>query len=198
LTGRPQARTIEIVGRLLISFVPLVLVACGSQGIDPNDLGTQDGGEGGATQGPPPTAFNDPFSGAPAYAKGSSMGSHPDGDESGTDCTKCHGKGGDGPALLIGGTVYKDYAGTTPAVGVEVRVVDTQGHAVSTYTNNTGMFAIRSSNANGVVFPAVVGARDGTTQRPMITQLTGTMGSCSQATCHVGQSAGGYYPIHVP
>lgn len=174
-----------------------LLLACGSPGIDPNNVGT-DADSGTTSQDPPPTAYDDPFAGAPAYAKGSTMGSHPDGDKAGTDCANCHGKGGDGPALLIGGTVYTDYNGTTPAAGVEVRVLDTQGHAVSTYTTSTGMFGIRSGSANGVVFPAVVGARDATNTRPMITQLTGSMGSCSQATCHVGKSAGGYYPVHVP
>lgn len=154
--------------------------------------------DGGNTSNPPPTAYTDPFAGAPAYVSTKPKGdtSHHPGEGCGNQ--GCHGKGGDGPSFLIGGTVYTDYAGTTPAVGVEIRVVDTSNNAVSTYSQSNGNFYISSGSANGVVFPAVVGARDGTTTRPMITQLTGSMGTCAQNGCHVGTDAGGYYPIHVP
>lgn len=181
---------------------------CGSQGTDPNDLGGN--ADGGASNDPPGTPFTDPFANTPAYVP-----TKPKGDTShnaGRACSQkgCHGKGGEGPSFLIGGTVYSDYAdavpgadgGTaingTPAVGVEVRVIDTNGNAISTYSQSNGNFYISSSNAGSVALPAYVGVRNASSTRPMITELTGTMGDCAQAGCHVGTSAGGYYPIHVP
>jgi hypothetical protein len=104
----------------------------------------------------------------------------------------CHAN--QGPKLLVGGTVYKDYAGKTPAVGVEIRIADTSGRTASAYSGTNGTFYVRADSTT-VAFPAVVGARDATSTRPMITQLTGTMGSCGQASCH---QANGYGPIHVP
>jgi hypothetical protein len=123
----------------------------------------------------------------------------------------CHGPGGGETPFLIGGTVYKDYKGTIPAAGVEIRVQDMAGHAVSVYSGMNGNFYIHS-NGSGVTLPAMVAARDGTTTRPMITQLTtngfnvgvGTMGSCASGGCHItggtdgGPVSGAYYPIHVP
>ncbi len=175
----------------------LATLACGSAGRDLGDVAPDAGAN---PNDPAPTAYTDPFAGAPAYASPSKQGGdtshHP-----GESCAQkgCHGSGGEGPDFLIGGTVYQDYGGTVAAVGVEVRVMDTQGHAVSTYSQSNGNFYIRSgTSANGVVFPAVVGVRDANIARPMITQLTGTMGSCAQGGCHVGADAGGYYPIHIP
>jgi hypothetical protein len=117
----------------------------------------------------------------------------------------CHGAGGatGAPSLLVGGTVYANYMGTAPAPGVEVRVVDSAGRSTSTHSGPEGNFYIMSANANGVTFPAVVGARDAMTTRPMITAITASMGSCGQPTCHVPgggsmSNTGNYYPIHLP
>lgn len=175
--------------RFSFAWLVIALVACGSQGIDLNaggDAGTSTNGD------PPPTSFNDPFANAPAYAVGSEF-KHGDGNPTlgescGTTGSGCH----EHPEK--GGWVFKDYAGTIPAPGVEIRYVDGQGNVQNTYSNSKGMFNVPS----GVSFPVYVGARDGTTQRPMITQLTSSMGDCSQGGCHVGTANGGYYPIHVP
>jgi hypothetical protein len=149
-------------------------------------------------------SFQDPFAGAPAYVARTGSSSH----NAGKSCihSGCHGAGGSGggaPSFFIGGTVYADYKGGTPVAGVEVRIVDAAGHSASTYSGPEGNFYISSSNANGVTFPAVVGARDGKTTRPMITMLAASMASCGQATCHVPgggpmSNTGNYYPIHVP
>jgi hypothetical protein len=179
--------------------------ACGSAGTDLNQVVNGDDG-GSAAQGGNSAGFQDPFGGAPPYA-----GSQSGGDSShnaGRSCMDrgCHGTGGQGggdaPSFLIGGTVYQDYYGKVPAVGVEVRILDSAGHSAITTTGREGNFYIRSGSSNGVTFPAVVGARDATTTRPMITTLgTASMGSCAQATCHVAggsPATGSYYPIHVP
>ena len=163
-----------------------------------SDAGTP-ASEGGGTP------FQNPFAGAPAYsAQSGGDTSH----NAGKSCIQsgCHGTsgGGEAPSFLLGGTVYADYTGTTPAAGVEVRIVDSAGHAVSTYSSSNGNFYIRSGSANGVTFPAIVGARNATTVRPMITTLsTASMGSCGQTKCHVPgggpqTNTGNYYPIHVP
>jgi hypothetical protein len=169
---------------------------CGGQGTELKDLinPSADGGVAGGSDGnAPPTAYTDPFAGAPAYASKQGTSAH----NAGKACMPCHATGGSAGAdrvFLIGGTVYNDYKGTTPAVGAEVRVLDTGGHAVSAYSDSTGNFFIYAKNANSVVFPAVVGVRDAATKRPMIAQLTAAaMGSCGQTSCHDSND-----PMHVP
>ena len=171
--------------------------ACGSKGVELEDLVDGGGGEGGAVvtlaDAAGPTTFTDPFAGAPAYAAPSNLTPSPAPNHNvGNSCMNCHGNGQ--TAFLIGGTIYKDFAGKTPAAGVEIRIVDTNGHAASTYSNSDGNFFIKSAGST-VALPAWVGARDGTTKRPMITQLTPTDGSCGQAFCH---DNGGNGPVHLP
>jgi hypothetical protein len=179
----------------------LAAAACGT-GTDLNQLVNEqlvDGGAAGGGGSGGGSSFQDPFAGAPAYASQTGQSSH----NPGQSCMQggCHG--GEAPSFLIGGTIYADYKGMTPAAGVEVRIVDSAGHAASTHTGPNGNFHIPSGSANGVTFPAIVGARSGTTTRPMITTLTSSMGSCGQTHCHVPgggpvSGTGNYYPIHVP
>jgi hypothetical protein len=82
-------------------------------------------------------------------------------------------------------------------------VLDSTGKSVSVYSGANGNFHI--GMGSGVTFPAIVGARDATIVRPMVTTLTAmgsmTMGSCASAGCHVvggSPATGAYYPIHVP
>ena len=191
------------------------MMACGSAGIDPGTgIGVQTG-EGGTD--PPPTPFTDPFADAGPYTnkKGGGDTPHNAGQACGGDANKgCHSSGGGGgdhgPPLLIGGTVYQGYpeeagvsadGGTSallPAAGVEVRVMDEHGNSISTYSYSNGVFYISASNAGAVALPAYVGARDSSSTRPMITELTGNMGNCCQSGCHVGTENGGYYRVHVP
>lgn len=188
----------------LASVVSITAPAgCGS-GTDLNQIiNVNPYSDGGALSEGGGTSFQDPFAGAPGYTAGTGEDSH----NAGKACLQsgCHGSGGgEAPSFLVGGTVYADYKGTTPAAGVEVRIVDSAGHAASTYSSSNGNFYIRSSNAGGVGFPAVIGARNATTTRPMITLLSGPgMGSCGQTKCHVPgggpqSGTGDYYPIHVP
>jgi hypothetical protein len=150
------------------------------------------------------SAFQDPFAGAPPLSAQTGSLTH----NAGKSCLQsgCHGPttGANlAPGLLLGGTVYSDYLGTKPAVGVELRIVDSAGSSATARSGPDGNFYILSTGANGVTFPAAVGVRDMTTTRPMITTLTTQMGSCAQTTCHVPgggpmTNTGNYYPIHVP
>jgi hypothetical protein len=185
------------------AFAGLLLVAagCGSTGTDLNQVVNVDplanpgsSADGGGS------SVADPFAGAPGYSGG---GGGDIAHNPGKSCMQngCHGSG-EAPAFLIGGTVYKDYAGTTPNPGVQIRVLDSSGNSASTTSDSNGNFYIRAGQG-GVAFPAIVGARDATTTRPMVTQLTGNMGSCNQGGCHVPgggptTNTGDYYPIHVP
>lgn len=172
----------------------VALASCGGQGVelktvvvDGGPLALGDAGGGNAT----PTPYTDPFAGQPPFkSQQSGNSSH----NAGKACLAggCHAAGGD-KAFLIGGTIYKDYAGSAPEVGAEIRVVDGNGHAVSTYSDSNGNFHIPAGTGN-VSFPAVVGARNAQISRPMVTQLTGTMGNCAQGGCH----GNGYYLIHIP
>jgi hypothetical protein len=174
-----------------------------SSGGSSSGSGSTGGGvasDGGPVSLPPPRLTPDAFTGAPAYVAQTGNSPH----NPGRSCMEsgCHptsGGGGDAPPFLIGGTVYQDYKGTIPAPGVEVRVVDSKGNAASVYSGTNGNFYINAGAT--VTFPAMVGARDGTTTRPMVTSLAGTMGSCAWAGCHIvggSPSTGAYYPIHVP
>lgn len=183
-----------------------VTSACGSQGTDLNQqVGAgSDGGSAAQGNNPPPTPYQDPFGGAPAYARQGGGGDTAH--NAGQACMQqgCHSSAGghsEAPAFIIGGTVYQDYYGKVPAQGVEVRILDSNGNAASAYSDRGGSFYIRSGT-NNVGFPAIVGARDANISRPMITTLSDpSMGSCGQSPCHVAGSSpmmGTYYPIHVP
>lgn len=172
----------------------LVVGACGGQGTDLKDAINPSSREGGtAAEGAAPTTYADPFAGAPAYAAPSpgDTAHHP-----GEDCMGCHKSSG--PSFFIAGTVYADYAGTALA-GAEIRVVDTNNHAASAYSDAAGNFYIKTGTTN-LVLPAIVGVRTAAFPkgRPMITQLTGAMGSCNQVACHHHPKTSGYDPIHVP
>jgi hypothetical protein len=70
---------------------------------------------------------------------------------------------------------------------------------MTTYSRDNGNFFFGGA---ALALPAIVAARDATTTRSMVTQLTtASMGSCASAGCHIvggSPSSGAYYPIHVP
>jgi hypothetical protein len=113
----------------------------------------------------------------------------------------CHdGSGPQAPEpFTIAGTVFKDYAGTIAYPGVEVVVQDATGRIRTTYSHTNGNFYM---GGGALALPATVAARDSTTTRPMVTQLTTAgMASCASAGCHIiggSPSTGAYYPIHIP
>ncbi|HEY2509655.1 MAG TPA: hypothetical protein VGI39_02245, partial [Polyangiaceae bacterium] len=154
-------------------------------------------GAGGAT-------VQDPFATAPAYAQQTGPTTH----NPGLSCMSaaCHASSGGtngAPDFFLGGTVYTDYAGKTPAPGIEIRVTDAQGHATSVYSSPQGTFYVSAASGQGFAFPVVVGARDGTTVRPMVTPLGNGLTSCGLQGCHVSgggppSGTGNYYPIHLP
>jgi hypothetical protein len=145
----------------------------------------------------------DAFKGAPPFTSMVGNSAH----HPGESCSQsnCHGPAGGETEFVVGGTVYKDYKGTIPAPGVEVRVVDAVGMAMSVYTGTNGNFYLNAGRRDGggaVTYPVMVGVRDGTTSRPMVTAITSTaMGSCASSGCHIvggSPASGAYYPIHVP
>jgi hypothetical protein len=156
--------------------------------------GTTPTGDAGADGAAPPPATN-AFTGAPAYVATtgttSIRGAHnqfANQNPAKQNCITCHDE------FFAAGTVYKDAAGTTPAAQVEVRVRSANGNAVRAYTDAVGNFFITNSAASGagVTLPALVGARDATVVRPMISTISS--GACNTAACHAG--AQGW--VHVP
>ena len=119
------------------------------------DGGASSSGDGGTSS----SGGTGAFAGAPAYVQtnaqlNSNAGPHKNGAARGLICLDCHKQGGQaGNAIfLFAGTLYTDTAGTVPAgPGVEVRVLDGQGKAVSVYTDTYGNFA----ELNGAGAPAV-------------------------------------------
>lgn len=149
--------------------------------------------EGGATPAPGEdggtAAPRGAFEGAAAYAStlGASArkaghnfaGATPVTNPAGRPCFNCHGTAGGPRAFAFAGTVYKDAAGTQPAPRVEVRVLDANGKALSTFTDADGNFFLPRAG-NAVAFPARSGTRDADTTRLMVAGLA--EGNCNG--CH--------------
>jgi mono/diheme cytochrome c family protein len=138
---------------------------------------------------PPPPPATNAFTGAAAFTskigQSARKDDHPwaNGNPKGQDCSNCHN-------FFAGGTVFTTAAGTTPAAGVEVRIRDAAGNAVSAWTDQDGNFYIKKSG--GVALPALVGARNATTNALMGATISD--GGCASASCHVAGKAG---PVHM-
>lgn len=174
-------------------FVILACVvgACGGEASDGDVTFVTDGGATDEGGGPIPSGV-DPFAGAPAFTPGSAaatslvakhldeVGKSP----TGQNCfaSGCHGSSFDAPSLLFGGTVYQSADPTKGAVGVEIRVVDANGTARSTYSDSNGNFYIRSAGAFGL--PAHPGVRNAAGASVMVGDMT--VRGCNAASCHDG------------
>jgi hypothetical protein len=198
---------------LLGGGVALALTGCSGAGTnlvdltnqpiaEPNDGGAREASTAGGN-GIDAGVVLDPFANAPAFVSTPGATTH----NPGLSCiqTGCHATSGGtaAPDFFLGGTVYTDYTGQKPAIGAEIRVVDAAGHAVSVYSGPQGNFYVGAAAAKDLTFPVAVGARDGTTTRPMITSLQSGQTSCALKGCHATgggptTNTGSYYPIHVP
>jgi hypothetical protein len=169
----------------------------GGSSTTPGDASTLDASAGGgqatapdASHAPPPS---DAFTGAPPYVAqtGSTtiQPAHtfdPNLNPAGRACVTCHS------GFLVGGTVYRDSAGTIAAPQVEVRVRDANGNGASTYADAAGNFYLRKSSAPNVALPAFVGVRDHSATIVMSGSVSS--GGCATAGCHV---AGHQGPVHL-
>jgi hypothetical protein len=133
--------------------------------------------DGGA---PPPPPATDAFTGAPAYVMKIAGGTH----NAGRNCMGgCHNHG-----FTFAGTVTN--ASGSGVGGVEVRLVDAKGKAISVYSGSDGNF--HSSTA--WTAPAKVGVRSASAKNVMVTALTAANGGCNG--CHA--SGGTQSKIHIP
>lgn len=158
-----------------------------------NPPGTTPTGSG-TTPPPPPPPRASVFDNAPGYSntlgggtlKGSdhNFGNPVNGDPAKQACLTCHSNGGGAPNFALGGTAYEDAAGTTPAVGAEIRMVDTNGMAFTTHTDARGNFYIKGGGTP--TYPAHVGARNAAAARDMSATITN--GDCNG--CHDGKTTG--------
>jgi hypothetical protein len=120
------------------------------------------------------------FAGAPAYVQttGTSTirSSHPFAGNNPVKqaCLDCH-------SFAAGGSVFLDAAGTMPAANIEIRMIDTNGVAKSSYTDANGNFFFPSGTIAG---PAKVGVRDATATHLMSGGVSN--GNCSSSSCHGG------------
>jgi hypothetical protein len=174
------------IGMLLV--IGLWVQACGGSS-DGGAVTQVDSGNGDDAQ---EAAIVDPFAGAPAFSGGSAttasvVSKHKfevNVDPTGRDCfgSNCHGHNAKAPSLLFGGTVYKDSDATGPAVGVEIRVLDANGTARSTYSDTNGNFYVRGTGT--LALPGHSGARNATGSLIMEADVTDR--SCNTAQCHDG------------
>lgn len=168
----------------------------GSQG---NSVVAQDAGGGNDASGGRDAggASGGVFAGAAAYVSTAGPTSRNGGHNFGANgtnpvkqaCLGCHGNGGGAPVFTVGGSVFKDAAGTMPAANVEVRFVDANGTARSIYTDALGNFYFKGAT---LAAPGKVGARDATTTQNMVGTIAN--GDCNSSGCHGG--AQGW--VHVP
>lgn len=155
---------------------------------------------GGTDGGNEASTATNAFTGAAAYTATTGRttnkpGEHPNGGNPvKLACLSCHSAGNGAPPFFAGGTVFKDTAATMPASQIEVRFRDAAGKALSVYTDALGNFYVTQSAATnaGLAFPLSVGARDGTSTKPMVGAIAN--GDCNSSACHGG--AQGF--IHVP
>lgn len=120
---------------------------------------------------------------------------------------ECHsaGKPAATKPFVAGGTVYTDNTGTTPvAAGVEVRIRNPNGQAVSAYTDENGNFFIRQGDFD-IAQGAAPGIRDAVNgPMLMVSQLgpgTALGGACGNGpACHQkgGGSLGGVLRVKGP
>lgn len=172
-------------------------------GANPNDDGEEPSTTTPPTFVPPaPTANKGVFEAAPTYvatagattrkAKHNFAGNTPTTNPAGRACMQCHGAAGPAPRFVVGGTIFKDAAGTMPAARVEVRIIDAENKATSTYTDADGNYFIKFNAATPVAFPIRAGVRDADSLLSM--RAGAAAGNCN--SCH--KPAGASTPIAVP
>ena len=170
--------------------------------------GNESGGDAGTDAGGlvMPTAFSGAGGYTTAIPGGDTLngghnfvGATPSTNPAGQKCLDCHKLGGSASPFAFGGTVYKEAAGTNPALAVEVRIRDLAGVFMVTHSDAYGNFyaKIDSSGPQPISANSLAGARDNAGNLSTMTgALTGAAaGSCNQGgACH-GGTAG---KIHVP
>lgn len=176
------------------------------------DAGGRDGGSADVSDSGPAADTNLPptaFTGAPAFVtrtggptdNAGHNGSFANNNPVGQNCFTCHKDGGAGVPFVLGGSVYKNAAGTMAAgAGVEIRVRDNAGVFMTTYTDALGNFYLAqgATGANPVSPNSLVGVRDGLGNvGTMLQKLAdATQGGCVSAGCHGNGAAAG--PLHLP
>lgn len=162
---------------------------------DASSSSTTEGGGGGAVDAGadspagPDAAPVDAFTGAPAYTNklgpSTRKAAHPfpNDNPAGRACFGCHGN--NATSFSFAGTVYANAAGTQPAAGVEVRLRDGSGKALSAWTNADGNFFFLLE-PNGDLGVAHAGIRDADGTKLM--KGMASSGDCND--CHKAGAAG--------
>jgi hypothetical protein len=142
-----------------------------------------------------PDAGVNAFTGAPAFTKCKAtresnnpkhIGVLVDSDPAGNNCLNCHVAGGLAAAFPMGfaGTIYGDVAASKPiGPGVEVRVRDNTGAAVTTCTDNSGNFFAPAFTTPSFARQMQAGVRS-TGGRQALMPGTVKVGACNSAGCH--------------
>ena len=140
------------------------------------------------------------FTGAPPYAPTTGPStlnaSHnfpnatPTTNPAGQACMTCHGAAGPGGEFRIGGTVWKDTAGTLPAPQVQVGVRDKAGVVFDAYTDANGNFYVPKLDAGTLTSPAYSGVRNAQSTRFMV-------GAINNGNCNGCHRTGGQTPLNL-
>jgi hypothetical protein len=166
-------------------------VVTGDGSAPPNGPGQP--GDAGA----PPSGGSGVFADAGAYVpmlgpSAQNVRHTPNPNPAGTPCLSCHGgQKGNVVQFLFGGTVWSSPAATTPTPMVEVRVVQANGVALTTYSDNDGNFFFPRGQNGPLSAPAAAGVRDAKGEGPMVNVFND--GDCN--SCH---RQGGQAPVNLP
>jgi hypothetical protein len=109
----------------------------------------------------------------------------------GQPCLVCHGEAGEGPEMVVAGTVYAGPTDPTPMAGIDVEVTDARGSVFRTTTRRSGNFYLEKKKARPVV-PIRVRLVRGAEETVMVSRI-GRTGSC--ADCHRGTGSRASMPI---
>lgn len=130
---------------------------------------------------PPPNAFTATSPYALLTPSEQSADHHGGTSNAGKDCLLCH-TGQGAPRFVVAGTVFTTKGSTTPAAGVQVRVVSPTGQEIALVgTDESGNFWLEGA---AVVPPGSrVGIRDASRTKLMNGPIGA--GTCNQSVCHV-------------
>ncbi len=130
---------------------------------------------------PPPNAFTATSPYALLTPSEQSADHHGGTSNAGKDCLLCH-TGQGAPRFVVAGTIFTTKGSTTPAAGVQVRVVSPAGQEIALVgTDESGNFWLEGTAS--VPPGSHVGVRDATRTKLMNGPIG--VGTCNQSVCHV-------------
>ncbi len=100
----------------------------------------------------------------------------------GQPCLDCHRAGGEGPTFSVGGTLFRDAAGSAAVAGVTLHIVDATGKELSLVSARNGNFW----SSQPVTYPLSAAASGCPSRSTMAAPIQQGGGNCNSGGCHDG------------